>query len=575
MNRFFHSIWPATIPAQVNPADEIAVLRERILQALLLTSLFVAAIVLILVFPTYMQIQRWALLGMYCFFLVFMSVMTFVRRIPYIVRATSLLFVIYMIGLGSCLSYGLSGNGPVLLAAFVSITAIFLGLTSSIAAGVFALATMWVIGFLMTQNLIPPPAAAVQANSAVFSEWFTRSLVVSLVGTFFILTLTILITGLRKSILTQRQLTTDLVKERDLLENRVVERTSELEKRANELETASAISKDISQITNLDDLLPAAVERIKADFNFYYVGLFLIDDHHEFAVLRAGTGEAGLMMMGVNHRLKIAETSMVGFTIVKKEARLAQDVDQDPVHYKNPFLPETKSELSLPLIASGQAIGALNVQSEQARYFQPNDVRVLQIAADQLAVAIEKAQLVQQLTKTLDDLRLSYRQTTQQAWQGFMRSTRRNYSFQMHRGQVEAIDTTSPQANEAISLGRPITSRITAPDSGKQTCGIAVPIKLRDQVLGVIDLRFDVPNVPQDLIEMLEAASNRMALALENARLLEEIQMRANREHMVGSIISKVRAESEIDRVLQTVAAELGRSLGVSGVLVELRETEK
>ena len=122
----------------------------------------------------------------------------------------------------------------------------------------------------------------------------------------------------------------------------------ELERRAVELETTSTISKDISQITSLDLLLPTAVELIKKAYHLYYVGLFLVDDRHEFAVLRAGTGEAGITMLSVNHQLKLAETSMVGYTILKKEVRLAQDVDLDPIHFQNPYLPETRSELCIP-----------------------------------------------------------------------------------------------------------------------------------------------------------------------------------------------------------------------------------
>ena len=198
----------------------------------------------------------------------------------------------------------------------------------------------------------------------------------------------------------------------------------------------------------------------------------------------------------------------------------------------------------------------------------------MQIAADQLAVAIEKAQLVQQLTTTLDELRQSFRQTTQQSWQGFMRARRQNYSYQYRQGNLEATETTTSQAFEAMLLGRPVVTHSTSIEPGKGTTTVAVPIKLREQVLGVLNLNFDTPKVPADLIEMLEAVTNRMALALENARLLEEIQMRAAREHLVGDISTKVRAESEIDKVLQTVAAELGRSLGVSGVLVQLRGTE-
>ena len=122
--------------------------------------------------------------------------------------------------------------------------------------------------------------------------------------------------------------------------------------------------------------------------------------------------------------------------------------------------------------------------------------------------------------------------------------------------------------------GKLVIKQQSDPSTGKPFTCVAIPIKLREQVLGVLDLRFETRMVPANMIEMLEAAANRLALALENARLLEEIQMSAAREHMVSNISAKVRAESEVDRVLQTVVTELGRSLGVSDVLVQLRGNE-
>jgi GAF domain-containing protein len=279
-------------------------------------------------------------------------------------------------------------------------------------------------------------------------------------------------------------------------------------------------------------------------------------------------------MLAMNHRLKLAETSMVGYSILNKENRLAQDVDQDPVHYHNPLLTETRSELSMPLTVGDEAIGALNLQSTQPRYFMPDDIRVLQIAVDQLAVAIDKARLVQQLTKTLDELQISYRQTTQQSWQGFLQLARRNFAYSYRQGNLSTDSPKSLQASQALALGQPVFSHSTSPETGNAMTNVAVPIKLRDQVLGVLDLHFEIDRVPPNLLETLEAASNRLALALDNARLLEEIQLRAAREHMVSNISSKVRAESEVEKVLQTVVAELGRSLGVSDVLVQLRNVE-
>lgn len=574
MSNFFNSIWPATIPPHIDPGDEIAVLQERILQSFLLTAMAVAFIVLSLVIPIYIQIGQFALVIVYLVALACILIMTVFRQIPYRIRATITSFITYLLCIGSLLAYGLSGSGPIFMLAFIAVTMILLGLWPGVTAAILSMMTMWMIGSVMSQNVYPPPPISVQANSAILNEWFSRGAAVTIIGAFFIVAFTTLINGIQKAFSAQKELTAELTQERDTLDSRVQQRTLELQRQSIEMETASHIARDISQITNLEELLSNAVELIKNNFNLYYVALFLVDERREFAILKSGTGEAGITMLAMNHRLKLAETSMVGYSILKKENRLAQDVDQDPVHYHNPLLPETRSELSMPLTVGAEVIGALNLQSTQSRYFMPDDIRVLQIAVDQLAVAIDKARLVQQLTRTLDDLQTSYRQTTQQSWQGFLQLSRRSFAYNYRQGNLSIAPEKSLQANQALMLGQPMFSHGISPENGKAITNVAVPIKLRDQVLGVLDLHFETERVPPNLLETLEAASNRLALALDNARLLEEIKLRAAREHMVSNISSKVRAESEVEKVLQTVVAELGRSLGVSDVLVQLRNVE-
>jgi GAF domain-containing protein len=574
MSNFFNSIWPTTIPPHIDSNNEIAVLQERLLQMVLLSILAIAAIVLALVVPTYIQAGQWATLILYLAGLAYIFIIAIFRRISYTIRAVSAALISYALCTGSLLVYGLSGSGPVFMLGFIAITMILLGLWPGVTAAITTMMTMWMIGSLMAQNIYPAPSLLIQNNSTNPVEWIGRGAVVTAIGGFFIAAFTTLIDRINRSLLSQKELTAELTIERDTLENRVQQRTVELQHRSLEMETASRIARDISQITNLDELLPKAVELIKSNFNLYYVALFLVDERREFAILKSGTGEAGTTMLAMNHRLKLAETSMVGYSILKNENRLAQDVDQDPVHYHNPLLAETRSELSMPLTVGDEAIGALNLQSIQPRYFMPDDIRVLQITVDQLAVAIDKARLVQQLTKTLDELQTSYRQTTQQSWQGFLQLARRSFAYNYRQGNLSTDSPKSLHASQALMLGQPVFSHSTSPETGNPVTHVAVPIKLRDQVLGVLDLHFDMDRVPPNLLETLEAASNRLALALDNARLLEEIQLRAAREHMVSNISSKVRAESEVEKVLQTVVAELGRSLGVSDVLVQLRDVE-
>ena len=184
----------------------------------------------------------------------------------------------------------------------------------------------------------------------------------------------------------------------DITERKQVEAERErllldLAYRSTQLQTAAEVSKSASTILALDALMQQAVDLIKDRFSFYYVGIFLVDEEGQSAVLRAGTGEPGRQMLAAGHRLAIGEGSMIGYCIAHARARITLDADEDAIRYKNPYLPLTRSEMALPLLTRGKAIGALTVQSTHDGAFAAEDISVLQTMADQLAIAIENAWL--------------------------------------------------------------------------------------------------------------------------------------------------------------------------------------
>ena len=162
------------------------------------------------------------------------------------------------------------------------------------------------------------------------------------------------------------------------------------------LQTAAEISSAASTVLDVDELLPFVVNLIQQRFNLYYVGLFFVNETYQSAVLRAATGEAGRNMLERGHQLPIDDRSMIGWCIGHETARIALDIGEDAVRFSNPDLPETHSELALPLISRGQVLGAMSVQSTEAAAFSPQDITVLQTMADQVATAIANAQLLEQ-----------------------------------------------------------------------------------------------------------------------------------------------------------------------------------
>ncbi len=179
---------------------------------------------------------------------------------------------------------------------------------------------------------------------------------------------------------------------------------SAMTKRAIQLQTAAEVSRAASSTLDPETLLATVVELIRSHFNYYYAGIFLLNEQGTFAMLKAGTGEAGKQMIAEGHRLETADSSMIGWSITHQKARIALDVGEDAVHFKNPLLPLTRSEISLPLISRGEVMGAMTIQSELPSAFSSADVTALQTMADQIANAINNAQLFDERLTLIKEL---------------------------------------------------------------------------------------------------------------------------------------------------------------------------
>lgn len=188
------------------------------------------------------------------------------------------------------------------------------------------------------------------------------------------------------------------------LHRRVQDLLHQAERRARLLQAAHDVSKEVTSILDMNQLLPMTVDIICDSYGFYYAGVFLLDKSGEWAVLRAGRGDAGAAMIAEGHRLQVGGPSMIGASIYLRQARIALDVGEEAVHFKNPHLSRTRSEMALPLLVGDRALGAVTVQSIEGRAFSSDDITALQTMADQLAIAIRNAQLLEELKQAHDDL---------------------------------------------------------------------------------------------------------------------------------------------------------------------------
>lgn len=176
------------------------------------------------------------------------------------------------------------------------------------------------------------------------------------------------------------------------------------ERRARLLKAANTVGKEVTSVLTLDELLPKMVNTIVATYGFYYAGVFLVDSTGEWAILRAGHGAAGAAMLAEKHKLEVSGNSMVGDCIRSSQARVAANVGNERIHFKNPHLPNTKAEMALPLAFHGKVLGAVSVQSADERAFSQDDITTLQTMADHLAVAVQNAYSLDALKQAHEEL---------------------------------------------------------------------------------------------------------------------------------------------------------------------------
>ena len=381
----------------------------------------------------------------------------------------------------------------------------------------------------------------------------------------------------------------------EALEARVNERTIELHRRTVQLQVAAQIARDIAATSDLNKLLISAVELIRERFGFYHAGIFLSDARGVFAVLRAATGEAGREMLKREYKLSIRGTSqttgLVGHAFEKREAQLARDVDLDPFHYNNPFLPDTRSELALPLIAAELVIGVLDVQSQIPDAFDQESIAILQVLADQLAIAIQNARLLQEERENLYELQAAYGRIERQEWTR-LANTSPVTGFEYNGFEIFPIATnvvpiqswsglqsTKPPQEEAQPVDAIGTSSLFGAgdeqaygaQSGQNDIEpIRIPLRVRSETIGTLDVWPQAGEWSEAEVNLLTNISNRLSQVFEGARLLQQAQNLASREKQINLIANQMRSASNLDTILKNTVQELGKALGTRRAYIQL-----
>lgn len=449
---------------------------------------------------------------------------------------------------------GTHDTGIIGLIGSVIVAGLLLGLHGLTAFGILGIIIFLGIGIAeVTGVFVPPVAAVTTAEELIISPFILIALIFAL---------RTLINRLRQIAINVREkeqasvaTNEELVQLKNSLETRINERTAELERRASQMEAVASVARAITAVQELDDLLPSICKVVSEQFGFYHTGIFLLDERSEYAVLQAANSKGGQEMLKRGHRLRVGATGIVGTVAGQGKPRIALDVGADSVYFNNPDLPDTRSEMALPLKVGSQLVGVLDVQSKEVNAFQEEDIAVLEILANQVSIAIGNARLFSQTKQSLEASQAIYQQFVEQDWARFAQTIK-------HTGYIYDGVKTTP-TDGAIS--------------SDQSNAIHIPIRIRGLPVGSITIRSTNPlrAWSQGEINLAQAAAERVGLAVENYRLLIEAQRRAAKERTVREITARIGSSVNLREIMQTAVEEIGHTLSGSEVTVQFNLENK
>jgi GAF domain-containing protein/HAMP domain-containing protein len=378
-----------------------------------------------------------------------------------------------------------------------------------------------------------------------------------------------------------------------------------------QLQTAAQIARDISGSLNLDELLLRAVNLIRERFDFYHASVFLIDIHGEYAVIREATGEAGAQLKRMGHKLGVGSKSIVGYVTGRGETLVVNDTVKDATYYANPILPDTRAEAAIPLKVGERIVGALDVQSIYPFAFTEENLRTLEILADQLAVAVVNTELFAETQEHLSQHRLLHHITTSAASGTTLEEAletavkglqvtlggdrvsillvdreRKTLELRASIGYSEEVTNIRVPIGQGItgwvaSHRRPLRVNDVTGDpryimvSSNTRSELAIPLLYRNELLGVLNVESEqVAAYTENDEEMLGTLAGSLAAIIANARLLEQIRRQAERERTLYEVTSKIRRSTDIQTILATTASELTRAVGARRAQIRIDSSE-
>lgn len=525
-------------PASANPTPEQSALssfdykgwREYFILTVLRVACVAGVALIAISFPTASYSDRILFVSLYIILLGITLIKT-----PYVIRASSLLIISFVVGVNSILSWGPWLDGNIFFIGFITLTALLFDKRVDLLAFSASIISFVGVAFLQLTGSITFNAEGVPATSLFdWAAYIGNYALVSAIVLFAVNQLK----GAFSRVLQEVQVTLDLLtNERVQLEERIQERTEELETKTAQLRSSTTVARIVAEIQNIGELMETVTNLTSEQFGYYHVGLYLLDDGKRNAFLQAASSATGKQLIGQGFRIEPDRRNALHLVIEQKRVYIASDIG-DASFIREANFPLTRSRMMLPLAVRGEVIGVLDMHSEQPQAFSAQDAEVMQTLADLIAISIDNVRLINETKILISQLELNTSLQTRQTWSNL--TSGRSNAYQYTPAGVRPIFPANKKDEEN---------------------GLRVPLILHGQRIGTIKLlrKGSMSTWSEREQNLIEKIADQVALALENSRLVEEAQRAAQRDKMIANVSSRVRETLDIESVVRTAATELRR----------------
>lgn len=505
--------------------------RKRFVLTLLRISSVVGIVLIVITFPNVSQSAQILLIASYAILLVIT-----ILRTPYLIRAYTLVSIVYAFGFGRVLGWGPSVDGSLFLLGFIILSALLFETRFDVVALGISIVTIFGMAGLDQLDWFKPGLSGAPAPDIL--DWLLYGGNLSAVGIAVVVAIEQLKNEYARVFQEKDQMLQDIIAEGSRLEDSILTRAEQLDARTLQLRSTTTISRSLAGFESIQEILESVVNSIAREFGYYHVGIYLLDEGRKNAFLQASSSAVGRELIGLGLQINPYAQGAISEAAVQRKPYFSSDANSS-AFIRDPNFPLTRSRLVLPLVVRHDIVGLLDFHSDQAQAFNQEDADIFHVLADLVAMSIDNLRLINETRALLMQLQAFTGSQASDAWWKF--TSRHIPAYQYTPAGI-----------------RPL---FNPPREDASDGGLNVPLTLQGQKIGNIKLlrkRFDSSWTEQE-IELIGKVANQVALALENSRLVDEAQRNAQRDQMIANISSRVRETLDVESVIRTAATELQR----------------